>query len=549
MFISKLTSSMEKAFPDSYPRQFPEYKSCKSLKNMTNSLQLIFLETDISLFPKYWAEIKLSGDLAPLATLREVKYIYSKMTVFPNDIDDQFLRTTPGLYPDLLEPLHHQDHLLVIPGQCSSLWIDIAVPKNYPAGDHELVIEVFNGENQLCRQTFSMTVINIILPKSEFPVTQWFHSDCIADYYNVPVFSEKHWKYIENFMKTAAKNGITAILTPVFTPPLDTYIGGERPTVQLVDVNEDEEGKNTFGYKRFDRWVKTAKKCGLVYYEISHLFTQWGAKHAPKIMVNKNGKPYKKFGWETDSAGPEYAEFLKSFLTSFITHLKELGIDRKCLFHISDEPPINDIDSYKKAKETVSEILKDYTVMDALSNYEFYRTGIVKTPIVATNHGIKDFLEHNVPDMWVYYCCGTGKGCSNRFFGMPGCRTRSIGYQMYANNAKGFLQWGYNFYFNQNSYDSVNPYQDSNGDMFFPSGDGYSVYPGKNGEALESMRIIQFREGLEDRLLLEMCEKKAGREAVLEILSQTVGETDFDKSARTAEPILELRKRLIDTLN
>ncbi len=119
---------------------------------------------------------------------------------------------------------------------------------------------------------------------------------------------------------------------------------------------------------------------------------------------------------------------------------------------------------------------------------------------------------------------------------------------MYANNAKGFLQWGYNFYFNQNSYDSVNPYQDSNGDMFFPSGDGYSVYPGKNGEALESMRIIQFREGLEDRQLLEICEKKCGKRRVSDLLSQTVGSTDFDKSSVIAAPILEMRRRLIEML-
>ena len=41
------------------------------------------------------------------------------------------------------------------------------------------------------------------------------------------------------------------LLTPVFTPPLDTAIGGERRTVQLVDVHVTENGY-TFGFDKFE---------------------------------------------------------------------------------------------------------------------------------------------------------------------------------------------------------------------------------------------------------------------------------------------------------
>ena len=37
------------------------------------------------------------------------------------------------------------------------------------------------------------------------------------------------------------------LLTPVFTPPLDTAVGGERRTVQLVDVKA-EGNQYTFGF-------------------------------------------------------------------------------------------------------------------------------------------------------------------------------------------------------------------------------------------------------------------------------------------------------------
>ena len=51
------------------------------------------------------------------------------------------------------------------------------------------------------------------------------------------------------------------ILTPVFTPPLDTAVGGERRTVQLVDVKVEKEGYS-FGFEKFERWVSICKKCG-----------------------------------------------------------------------------------------------------------------------------------------------------------------------------------------------------------------------------------------------------------------------------------------------
>ena len=73
------------------------------------------------------------------------------------------------------------------------------------------------------------------------------------------------------------------LLTPIFTPPLDTRVGGERRTIQLVDVYKNGDNY-TFNFDKLARWVNMCKRANIEYYEISHLFTQWGCKHAPKIM-------------------------------------------------------------------------------------------------------------------------------------------------------------------------------------------------------------------------------------------------------------------------
>lgn len=112
------------------------------------------------------------------------------------------------------------------------------------------------------------------------------------------------------------------LLTPLFTPPIDTAKGAERPTVQLVDIYYSADGYS-FDFSKLDRFIKLALDSKIEYFEFPHLFTQWGSEHAPKIIVTENGKSYRRFGWETNSDSPEYAEFLQSFLPAFKSFMKE----------------------------------------------------------------------------------------------------------------------------------------------------------------------------------------------------------------------------------
>ena len=83
----------------------------------------------------------------------------------------------------------------------------------------------------------------------------------------------------------------------------------------------------------------------------------------------------------------------------------EFGYDRDhVFFHISDEPGMDCLESYKAARESVKESLKGWQVVDALSEYSFYEKGIVQHPIVSSNH-ISVFLKNKVPQPWVWAVC------------------------------------------------------------------------------------------------------------------------------------------------
>jgi hypothetical protein len=165
-------------------------------------------------------------------------------------------------------------------------------------------------------------------------------------------------------------------------------------------------------------------------------------------------------------------------------------------------------------------------------------------PIPANNR-IKPFLEQNIPGLWTYYCCSQAAKVSNRFIAMPACRNRSIGYQMYKYDVKGFLQWGYNFYYNQHSLNLINPYVQGDGDLWIEPGDAFSVYPDMDGTALESTRIIVFNEALQDIKAMKLCEKYYGKEKVVKIIDELIGcDVTFHDSAKSASEMLEIRERI-----
>ncbi|MBR4450517.1 MAG: DUF4091 domain-containing protein, partial [Clostridia bacterium] len=128
----------------------------------------------------------------------------------------------------------------------------------------------------------------------------------------------------------------------------------------------------------------------------------------------------------------------------------------------------------------------------------------------------------------------------NRFIAMPSARNRILGFLLWKYDLDGFLQWGYNFYNTQYSVEKINPYEVTDAGGFFPSGDSFVVYPGKDGEALCSLRLKVFYEGLQDMRALRLLESLAGREKALEI----TGGITFEDYPRDPEYILAAREKI-----
>lgn len=541
MLELRILSSIAKVFPEEAPQ--PCNPRFAGFKNETISFQAAYRPIDPNSGDRPYLALEIDSPIKDAIHVRRVKVVPVRMPALPGTDDNYLNGKHAGLYPDALTEIPPHG-LRIMPGRWETLWFDIEPAESIAAGCYDITIRLLNEGTRdlLAEATVHIRIIDANLPPQKLMHTKWFHSDCLASYYNVPVFSEEYWRITENFMACAVKRGINMILLPVHTPPLDTRPDTYRPAVQLVDVFR-KDGKYTFGFEKLHRWMEMCNRVGVEYHEVAHLFTQWGANCAPQIIAETENGVERIFGWDTPATGEAYSEFLAAYLPALRKEFDALGISDRVVYHISDEPTEQHLDSYMAARNLALKYLDGCKIIDALSDVKFYLSGAVEHPVPANNH-IEPFLAQNIPGLWTYYCIGQGKDVSNLFVSMPGARTRVLAAQLYKFDIEGFLQWGFNFYYSQYSDYLIDPWLDTDCDGFTPAGDAYQVYPGRSGEPVESIRLMIIHHAMQDLRAMQMLESLSDRQTVLDLIDEGIDPIRFASYPHEDAYVLGLRERI-----
>ncbi|MBQ2967222.1 MAG: DUF4091 domain-containing protein [Clostridia bacterium] len=549
MIETGIFSSLTAIFPDKEPtdKQMRRFYMCK---NQAINFQLAFKITDNSC---HSTDFFIRVDSVLPVTL----YYQNCVPVLNTSLVDTDMPT--GLYPDILLPKKTNPVLVCFldagkqemyteKGESVSLrayddswqalWFCVnEFQKPLKAGEYEIKLALYDIRNEkVGEDKIAVEVLVDKLPVQKLMYTNWFHHDCLADTYNVPVFSDRYFEIMKDYVEKAARNGMNMILLPAFTPPLDTPPGGERMTVQLVQIIKS--GSNySFDFSLMKRFIDICKKAGIRYFEHVHLFTQWGAAAAPKIIVTENGKEKKMFGWHTKATGKKYHAFLKQYLTAVKAFFEREKLTNRVMFHISDEPNYGNIESYKAARQSVIDMLKGYLVSDAMSCVAFYEQGLCDMPIAGTSH-VHDFIG-KCKNLWAYYIGGdVNGGKANRIIPLQRERNRVMGMHLYYFAIKGFLHWGYNNYYGIQSQYLFNPALNPSGG-FALAGTSYFVYPAMDGTAYQSIRQKLFAEALNDIRLLSLLEKKIGKAETKQLAEKHFGTIRFDRMPQNAQSYLD----------
>ncbi len=402
----------------------------------------------------------------------------------------------PGMVPD---PLLPGNVTVLGPVESQSFWVTVNITAETEPGIYELAVRFEQQSITIAQLTVPLAVRSpVVQERRDFPVTHWFYADALCDWYNVEPFDKKFWALAEPYLANLGSHGIDCRYVPIFTPPTD---GVKRPT-QLLKISEPMRGQYWFDFSEVRHWTRLAQQHGARTFEWTHLFTQWGARYAIRVYRNTRNADSLLWPPETEATSRVYRNFLEQFLPAFHTFLQLEGLEDKSIYHVSDEPGEQHLPGYRAARAMLQDLAPWMKVADALSDVEFGREGLTDIPIpsISTAHA---YAEANLP-AWVYFCCGPRGQFLNRLMDTPLAKIRLSGWLFYRLHARGFLHWGYNYWYKSQTQELIDPFTEQSG-MAWPGwayGDPFVVYPGDDGP-LDSIRWEVFAESLRDYALLQ----------------------------------------------
>ena len=185
----KVLSSLEKCFYNDDIDSKPEKKEFIIFKNERLSFQVAFLNTVIDRFIVQ-CTVTLGGDLAKYTTVKQVGSVpVAYPAPFPRS-EGVYIKKEPGLYPDIIRPLYYAGKVPAPYSHLQSLWLDVEPACELEAGNYTLSVNFTSpSKEDLGTVEVTVRIIDEILPEQELIHTEWFYTDCIAQYYNVKAFS------------------------------------------------------------------------------------------------------------------------------------------------------------------------------------------------------------------------------------------------------------------------------------------------------------------------------------------------------------------------
>ncbi|HUV04804.1 MAG TPA: glycoside hydrolase domain-containing protein [Armatimonadota bacterium] len=279
-------------------------------------------------------------------------------------------------------------------------------------------------------------------------------------------------------------------------------------------------------------------------------------------ILNVVSEPTKRVTWvcydPVSAYTPEFKERFFRRLDAFIPELEKRGLLDKAYIYGFDErgseyiPIIQDLFGEIKRRYPRVHTLSTAWLppgTDPLSlNIDWY------VPMTSSyDHELAESVRRRGGEVWWYICMGPNYPYANWLLENPLIEARLIWWQAFQYDVEGFLYWGVNIWDKQNNDEPIpstaGPRIDwsvtAGGQYPSLNGDGELLYPGEKGP-IGSIRLENFRDGLEDIELLRQHEKRFGRKPTLAILRRVaLDRTDYSRDSRN---LLASRLKLLRAL-
>jgi len=473
----------------------------------------------------------LEGDAAKLGKPRARFIGLVNLSKPPTWVSSTQLHPIPGDFPD---PLLNDKETSVKAGEAKAIWIDIEIPRSADPGNYKGSVEVIAkvGDTQRKLQMpIEMAVHKTFVRKCRLKATNWYFA--WPQYWTVK--TTKGEDQAEAQLKIIAKSMARHRLNVAMASPM-----------ALATYGLDKDGNRTVTFEKFDARVKMLMKAGVIgMIEGDGMGTRtgWAKPNLGVVYEMEIGKAVQKV-FPADDARVE--KFYAWYFPELLKHLKKRGWTKIYAQHIIDEPCDDNVDSYRVLSNLAVKYLPGIRRMDTCCGQKFEGLMDIYSPeldFLNENYELFKKFQKDGKELWYYTCWKPQGEYANRLIEEPLIKTRLLHWIHFRYGITGFLHWGLDYWaFNEANGSKRDQYNHD----YSPGGDGWIVYPGKNGDLVESRRYEAQRDSMADHELLSMLADKNPKKAQ-ELAGQIV--FALNKYELDIAKFRAIRKELLEALD
>ena len=389
----------------------------------------------------------------------------------PKTPGDERICIAPAKVPDVLSD---QDSIAVPAQTAQPIWVTVHVLKGTPSGLYRGEIQL-QADGEKASVSVELTVYGFDVPEERHLfATNWFSTRNIARSHQVQENSDEFFTVLSAYARNMAEHRQNVF----------------EVSPWLVKATREKEGKLTYDYLLFDRFIETFLQAGVRdRIELTHVAHQGqGGWESKEILLNDFNAWDRETG-KSMKLPPE--DGLGPFLSDLERHLEARGWLDKTMIHVCDEPAEHNLDAWKRASRFIHQYAPRIRRIDAIEASDF--DGLLEIWVPKLSH-LRNWYprfenaRNKGNELWFYICLHPTGLFMNRFLDYPLLQVRLLNWLNYRYDLRGYLHWGWNHW-------QGDPFGAPAKDL--PPGDTHTIYPGKNGP-LNSVRWEAERDSRED---------------------------------------------------
>lgn len=364
---------------------------------------------------------------------------------------------------------------------CSAqpLWLTIDVPRDARAGTYKSSLTVRAQGMADQRLAIELEVVDRTLPEPrdwQLDLDLWQNPYAVARYYDVSLWSDKHFEAMRPIMTMLASAGQESVTATIMHKPWNGQTYDHYDS--MVGKTRHIDGTWSYDYTVFDKWVEFMAECGIDGRINCYTMVPWALSFDYYDQATARLQFVK-----AEPGQAAFTDYWLPFLKDFAAHLRAKGWFDKTYISMDERP----LEAMKATIAVIRQADADYKIALAGNYHEEIQADLDYLSIPFGQTYPSDVLaaRRAKGQISAYYTCCT-EAFPNTFTFSPPAEAAWTALHTLAGDYDGYLRWAVMSW-------TEHPLLDSRF-RTWAAGDTYSIYPGPRS----SLRFELLLQGLQD---------------------------------------------------